>query len=185
MWPAIIILAIILLVPIFIFNTLIGRRNQVKNIFATTDALLKKRYDLLPNLITTVKGYMQHERDLLEQITLARAKAVNPQLSDDDKVDLDNQMTHAMNEFRIAVENYPQLKASENFLHLQRTLNELEEQISAARRAYNASVMDYNNAVQMFPTNIVATLINFKAKKYFETPERERENIDAGKILNT
>ena len=185
MWPAIITVAIILLIPIFIFNTLIGRRNQVKNIFATIDALLKKRYDLLPNLIATVKGYMQHERDLLEKITLARAKAVNPQLSDDDKVDLDNQMTQAMNEFRLAVENYPQLKASENFLHLQRTLNELEEQISAARRAYNASVMDYNNAVQMFPTNIVASIINFKAKKYFEIPEEEKQNIDAGKILNT
>ena len=185
MWPAIIIVAIILFIPIFMFNTLIGRRNQVKNIFATTDALLKKRYDLLPNLIATVKGYMQHERELLETITRAREKAVNPQLSDDDKVDLDNQMTQALNEFRLAVENYPQLKASENFLHLQRTLNELEEQISAARRAYNASVMDYNNAVQMFPTNIVASIINFKAKKYFEIPEEEKQNIDAGKILNT
>ena len=182
MWVVVVIVVVILIVPVFLFNSLVGKKNQVKNVFASTDALLKKRYDLLPNLVSTVKGYMQHERELLEKITQMRA-AREGKLSDDGKVDLDNQLTKAIAGVMLAVENYPQLKASENFLHLQRTLNELEEQISAARRAYNASVTDYNNAVEMFPTNVVASMINYKQKKWFETAAGERENIDAGRIL--
>ena len=166
------------------FNSLIGKKNQVKNVFGTIDALLKKRYDLLPKLITTVKEYMKHERELLEKITELRAKAVSGNLSDDQQVDLDNQFSKLLGGIMVAVENYPDLKASQNFLHLQRTMNEVEEQISAARRAYNASVTDFNNAVEMFPTNITASMMNYKRKRFFEIPKEQRQNVDAAKAFN-
>jgi len=96
---------------------------------------------------------------------------------------MDNAFTKAVGGVMLAVENYPDLKANENFMHLQRTLNELEEQISAARRAYNASVTDYNNAVEMFPSNIIASMANFRRKHFFEIPDTERQNVDAGGML--
>lgn len=175
MWPLIIVVFVLLLVPIVMYNSLIARRNQVRNIFATTDALLKKRFDLIPNLVATVKGYADHERKLLEDITKARANRTWDQISDDQKVEMDNAVTKAVGGVMAVVEKYPDLKAGENFLHLQRTLNELEEQISAARRAYNASVTDYNNVVEMFPTNLIAGLANFQRKAFFEVPADERQ----------
>ena len=181
---AIAILVVVLLVPVLIYNSLIGKKNQVLNVFGTIDALLKKRYDLIPNLIATVKGYMQHERTLLAEVTEMRAKAISDRTSDDEKVELDNKVTKILSRIMLAVENYPDLKAGENFMHLQRTLTELEEQISAARRAYNAVVTDYNNAVEMFPTNIVASIVNYKRRKFFEIREKERESVDAGKSFS-
>jgi len=178
------VIAIVIVIPVLIYNSLIGKKNQVLNVFGTIDALLKKRYDLIPNLVSTVKGYMQHERTLLTQITEMRAKAMADRTSDDEKVELDSQVTKALGRMFVAVENYPDLKASDNFLHLQRTMAEVEEQISAARRAYNAAVTDYNNSVEMFPTNIVASMMNYRRRKFFEIPKEERINVDAGKILN-
>ncbi|MHC4619419.1 MAG: LemA family protein [Planctomycetota bacterium] len=178
-----VILVVVLLIPVLIYNSLIGRKNQVLNVFGTIDALLKKRYDLIPNLVATVKGYMQHERALLAEVTEMRAKAMSEQASDDQKVELDNRVTKALSRIMLAVENYPDLKASENFMHLQRALTELEEQISAARRAYNAAVTDYNNAVEMFPTNMVASMMNYRRRRFFEIGERERESVDAGKAF--
>ncbi len=185
MWVVVIIvLAVVLLTPVILYNSLVGKRNQVKNIFATTDALLKKRYDLIPNIVATVKGYADHERSVLEDVTRARAGGDWNRISDDDKVDIDNAVSKAAGGMRLAVENYPDLKANENFMHLQRTLNELEEQISAARRAYNASVTDYNNSVEMFPTNIMASMANFKLKRLFEATDFERENVSTKEMLN-
>ena len=185
MWALIIIPVVILLIPVILYNGLIAKRNQVRNIFATTDALLKKRFDLIPNLIATVKGYAEHERNLLTDITKARANRGWDKISDDEKVDMDNAFTKAVGGVMLAVENYPDLKANENFMHLQRTLNELEEQISAARRAYNASVTDYNNAVEMFPSNIIASMANFRRKNFFEIPDTERLNVNAGDMLKS
>ena len=182
---AIAILVVVLLVPVLIYNSLIGKKNQVLNVFGTIDALLKKRYDLIPNLIATVKGYMWHERTLLAEVTEMRAKAISDRTSDDEKVELDNKVTKILSRIMLAVENYPDLKAGENFMHLQRTLTELEEQISAARRAYNAAVTDYNNAVEMFPTNVVASIMNYKRRKFFEISEKEREVVDAGESFAT
>ena len=177
MGPVIIIAAVIL-IPVILYNSLVGKKNQVTNVFASIDTLLKKRYDLIPNLISTVKTYMEHERGTLTEITELRAKATSGQLSDDDKVELDNKISKALGGIMIAVENYPDLKANQNFLQLQGSLNEIEEQISAARRAYNASVTDYNNAIEMFPTNILASMMNYKLKKVFEIAETERKNVD-------
>ena len=184
MWIAI-ILVVVLLIPVLIYNCLVAKKNQVLNVFGTIDALLKKRYDLIPNLIATVKGYMRHERTLLAEVTEMRAKAISDRTSDDEKVELDNKVTKILSRIMLAVENYPDLKAGENFMHLQRTLTELEEQISAARRAYNAAVTDYNNAVEMFPTNVVASIMNYKRRKFFEISEKEREVVDAGESFAT
>ena len=185
MWIAIIVVVVILLIVVFLYNSLIGKKNQVTNVFGTIDALLKKRYDLLPKLIATVKAYMKHERELLEEITEMRAKAVSGRLSDDDQVELDNIVTKALGGIMVAVENYPDLKANQNFLQLQRAMNEVEEQISAARRAYNAAVTDYNNAVEMFPTNMVASTMRYKLKKVFEISQEQREDVDAEKLFKS
>jgi len=183
MWIAIIAAVVVIVLVVLLYNSLVGKKNQVINVFGTIDAMLKKRYDLLPKLITTVKTYMQHERALLEQITEMRAKAVSGGLSDDEKVDLDNKVTKALGGIMVAVENYPDLKANQNFLQLQGTMNEVEEQISAARRAYNAAVTDYNNAVEMFPTNMAASMMGYKLKKVFEISEEQRQDIDTDKLF--
>ena len=172
------IVVVVVLIPIVIFNSLIGKKNQVLNVFATIDVLLKKRYDLVPNLVSTVKGYAKHERELFQQITDIRAKAMSGTTTPDEATMLDSDLTKALSRLMLVVENYPDLKAGENFMHLQRTLTEVEEQISAARRAYNASVVDYNNAVEMFPTNIIASMMNYQRRKFFEIPKAERENVD-------
>ncbi|MHC4499322.1 MAG: LemA family protein [Planctomycetota bacterium] len=182
---AIIAFIVLLAIPVLIYNSLIGKKNQVLNVFGTIDALLKKRYDLIPNLVAMVKGYMQHERSLLEEVTRIRAEALSERISDDDAVELDDKLTRALSRVLLAVENYPDLKASENFMHLQRTLTELEEQISAARRAYNAAVTDYNNTVEMFPTNIIASMMNYRRRRFFEISEKERQSVDVGKAINT
>ena len=185
MWIAIIIAVLAILFVIFLYNTLIAKKNQVTNVFGSIDALLKKRYDLIPKLITTVKQYMKHERELLEKITELRAKAVSGQISDDQKVDLENKITKVLGGIMVAVENYPDLKANQNFLQLQGSMNEVEEQISAARRAYNAAVTDYNNAVEMFPTNILASMMSYKMKNVFEIPDEQRQDIDTEKLFGT
>ena len=177
------ILGGLLVIPVLMYNTLVGKRNQIHNIFGTMDALLKKRWDLIPNLVSTVKGYADHERGLFEAVTEARSKAQQGRLNEDQQVGLENSFMQLLGVVRATVENYPDLKASDNFMHLQRTLNELEEQISAARRAYNASVTDYNNSVQMFPTNIIAGMFNFKEKTLFQIEAAERENPEVGNLL--
>lgn len=180
--PIFILLAL-LLIPVLMYNTLIGKRNQIRNIFGTMDAMLKKRWDLIPNLVSSVTGYADHERGLFETVTEARSRAMDGRMNTDQKVGMENSFMQLLGVVQATVENYPDLKASDNFMHLQRTLNELEEQISAARRAYNASVTDYNNSVQMFPTNIIAGMFNFKEKTLFQIEAAERDNPEVGNLL--
>ena len=174
----------ITLIIAMMYNSLINKKNQVENAFGGMDAQLKKRYDLIPNLVSTVQTYMKHEADTLTQITELRAKAVSGKISDDEKVDLDNMITSKLGGIMVAVENYPDLKASDNFNQLQRSLNEVEEQISASRRAYNATITSYNNSVEMFPTNILAGMMSMKHKNVFEIPENQRENVNVGELFN-
>jgi LemA protein len=180
--------AIIIAVPIIflvmMYNGLVGKKNQVENAFGGMDTMLKKRYDLIPNLIASVQKYMEHEKSTLTDLTAMRAQAMAGGMSDDDRVALDNKISKSLAGINIAVENYPDLKADQSFTQLQRSLNEVEEQISASRRSYNASVTDYNNAVEMFPTNFMATQMNYKRKEVFEIPEGERENVDVGKLFD-
>lgn len=179
-----IIAGVLILFIITGYNRLIRRRNDADKAFATIDAMAKKRYDLIPNLVATVQKYMQHERETLTEITELRAKAVSGNLSDNEKVDLNNKIGRALGGIMVAVENYPELKANQNFLQLQGSLNEVEEQLSAARRAYNAAVTDYNNAVQMFPSNMFALMFGFKAKLLFEISEQERQNVDVKALFS-
>lgn len=178
-----IVVGVLLLALIFMYNTLIAKTNHVENIFAGVDAVLKKRYDLLPNLIASVKEYMLHERETLEKITSLRAQALQANLHSHEKIALDKELSSMLGGLMVAVENYPTLKANENFLHLQGTLHEVEEQISAARRAYNQSVTDYNNAIEMFPTNIMAGFMKLKRKEVFSIPPQERQNVDVKSLF--
>ncbi len=179
-------LAIVFIIGILIltYNSLVAKKNQVDNISASVDAVLKKRYNLIPNLVSSVKKYMKHEREVLEKITALRSKVLNPSTTSEEKIQIDKEISSTLKSILIAVENYPDLKASENFIHLQRTLNEIEEQISAARRAYNQAVTDYNNALEMFPTNIMASFMHYKRKPLFSISENEKENPNVKDLFN-
>jgi LemA protein len=168
---------------IFIYNGIIYKRNRVNNAFAGIDAQLKKRHDLIPNLVAAVKGYMTHESETFTKITDLRSKAMSGNLGLAEKTAVENGITSALKSIMVSVENYPVLKASENFMHLQRTLNEIEEQLSAARRTYNASVNDYNNSIQMFPSNIIANMFRFQEKRFFEINESDRANIELKEVF--
>lgn len=180
-----IIFAVVVIAIILMYNSLISRKNQVENIFGSVDAQLKKRYDLIPNLVATVSKYMEHEKSLFTEVTKLRSEANKPNLSEKHKMNLDTKVTSALGSIMVAVENYPELKANENVMHLQASLNEVEEQISAARRAYNQAVTDYNNAIEMFPTNFIANAMNYKAKEVFEISENERQNINVKELFNS
>jgi len=173
----------IALVAVLMYNSLVGKKNQVDNIFASVDAVLKQRYDLIPNLVASVKEYMTHERETLEKITDLRSQALRWGLDSDAKMALDLKLSQALGGLMVAVENYPNLKANENFLHLQHTLNEIEEQIAAARRAYNQSVTDYNNAIEMFPTNFMAGFMHLTRKTVFSVPASERRSVDVDNLF--
>ena len=184
MTTPLVIIGIVLLLFIVMYNSLVGKKNNVENAFGSVDVMLKKRYDLIPNLVETVKQYMTHEKETLTQITALRTQAMTGGMSSNEKVALENQLTKALGGIMIAVENYPDLKASNNFEMLQRSWNEAEEQISAARRSYNAAVTTYNNGVEMLPTNIIAKMLNYTRKEVFEIPETERQNISAKALFD-
>jgi LemA protein len=173
-----IILGVLLLWLALSYNSLVSKRNMADKAFAGIDAMAKKRYDLIPNLVATVQQYMKHESETLTLITGMRAKAVSGNLSQEEKIELEGKISRAVSGIMVAVENYPELKASSNFMQLQGSLNEVEEQLSAARRFYNAAVTDLNNAIEMFPTNIVASMFNFQTRRLFEIPDQERQNVD-------
>jgi len=179
-----IVIIVIVLALVLMYNSLVSKKNQVQNIFASVDTLLKKRYDLIPNLVATVSKYMEHEKSLLSEVTKLRTQANDTNISDEHKIALDAKMSSALGSIMVAVENYPELKANENVMHLQATLSEVEEQISAARRAYNQAVTDYNNALEMLPTNFMASAMNYKPKKVFEIVEAQRQNIDVKQLFN-
>lgn len=176
-------LSLVVIVIILLYNSLISKKNQVENIFGSIDVLLKKRRDLIPNLVESVKAYMKHEKELLENITSLRSRSLLT-TNEEEKMNLENQISAMLGRILVNIENYPQLKANENVMHLQMTLAEIEEQISAARRAYNQAVTDYNNAIEMIPTNILAKFMGYKKKAVFEISESERKNINIGNLFN-
>lgn len=184
MSTSLIIAIVLALILVLMYNSLVGKKNQVENIFSSVDTVLKKRYDLIPNLVASVGKYMEHEKSLLESVTRLRAEATKPNLSDHEKIALDAKVTSALGSVMVAVENYPELKANETLMHLQHTLHEVEEQISAARRAYNQSVTDYNNAIEMVPTNFMASLMNYKRKEVFAIDDKERQNINVKELFS-
>lgn len=185
MIPFLFILLVLFLLGVYAYNTLIGRKNNVDKSFASIEVMLKKRYDLIPNIVETVKVYMGFEKDLLTNITDLRTRALTSIQGSNDRVDIENQLSKSMGGLKVAVENYPDLKSSQNFIQLQASWNEIEEQISVSRISYNSAVTDYNNAVQMFPSNAVAYLMNFETKPFFEIPETERQNISAKELFRS
>ncbi len=178
MIPVLILLGIIVVVVAWvvgIFNGLVGKRNQVKEAWAQVDVQLKRRFDLIPNLMETVKGYMSHERETLEAVTQARA-AISGAGSMPDRLSAESGLTAALGRLMVVSEAYPDLKASANFMSLQEELSSTENKISFARQFYNEAVMKMNNAVQMFPGNVIAGMFNFKEEEFFElTEEAQRE----------
>ena len=171
------IAVLIVIVVVMMYNSLIYRKNQVEYMEGAIDTYLKQRYDLIPNLVESVKEYMKHEKSVLQEITKLRSKAMSAK-NLDEKIDIENRLSSLLDKIIVNVENYPELKANESFLHLQETLKSIENNIAAARRAYNQSVTDFNNAIEMFPTNIMASFMNLKRKKVFEIPKSERKNVN-------
>ena len=180
----VIVLMVIIFVLVLMYNSLVAKKNQVENIFASVDTVLKKRYDLIPNLVASVSKYMEHEKSLLEEVTKLRSEANKANISNAHKMALDTKVSSALGSIMVAVENYPDLKANQNVMHLQHTLHEIEEQISAARRSYNQAVTDYNNALEMIPTNIMASAMNYRRKEVFEIVESERKNVNVKELFN-
>lgn len=158
------------------YNSLIRQRNQVRESWSDIDVQLKRRYNLIPNLVETVKGYATHEREAFESVTSARAKALGAQ-SPGDKAQAENALTSTLKTLFAVAEAYPDLKANANFLELQRELSDTENKIQAARRFYNATVRDYNTAIESVPTNIVANIFLFKKEEFFELEEEAARSV--------
>ena len=171
----VLIIIIIFLVGtvIHMYNNLVGLRNRVKNSYAQIDVQLKRRNDLIPNLVETVKGYAAHEKGVLEEVTKARTGVMNANTIEETSA-ADNQLTGALKTLFAVAENYPDLKANSNFQQLQSELSDTEDKISYARQFYNDVVLKYNNACQQFPSNMLAKLFGFSEEAFFEAPESEK-----------
>lgn len=172
----IIVLAIIILWAIANYNILVSRKNRVKNAWAQIDVQLKRRYDLIPNLVETVKGYAQHERELLEKVTQARASAMTAK-SVGDTARTNNALTETLKSLFAVAENYPTLKANENFMRLQEELSATENKIAFARQFYNDEAMMYKIMIEKFPSNIVAAIFGFKPEELYQIAEAEKEPV--------
>jgi len=183
-----IVVAIVLLVFFYgIYVSLIQKKNKAKEAFSSIDVQLKKRYDLIPNVLFIANKYMEHERGLLEEITKLRAQAAKlpADLSNaEQKINLDGMISGKMGQLMVAVENYPQLKADQPMMQAMQTYSEQEEHIAAARRFYNSAVLELNNAVEIFPSSMIAGMLNIKQLPFFEvTNETERQPVSAASIL--
>lgn len=170
------IVILLVLICLIIYNSLVKSRNLVKEAFSTMDVYLKKRWDLVPNLVEVVKGYTSYENNTLTKITELRANSYND-LTMDKKININEQLTNAISNIIAVSENYPELKASENFLNLSKSLTKIEDDIANSRKYYNGTVRIYNNKIQMFPSNIVASLFSFKEASMFEAGIEEKNNV--------
>ena len=167
-----VIVVIIGLIVVGMYNSLVRLRNQVDNAWSQIDVQLKRRHDLIPNLVETAKGYMTHERETFEAITQARSQAMGANnVGDAGKAE--GMLTEALSKFMLVVENYPELKANQNFLALQETLTSTENKIAFARQGYNDQVLFFNNKTQMFPSNIIAGMFGFTKREFFEIENEE------------
>ncbi len=173
-WIIIIVVVFIVLYVIATYNTLVNLRNRVKDQWAQIEVLLKRRADLIPNLVETVKGYASHEKSTLEGVIEARNKAVSA-TTPEEEMKAAGEMTRALSRLLALTESYPELKANTNFMDLQQNLKESEEKISFGRQFYNDTVLKYKNKLEMFPSNIVARLFGFKPEPFFEASEADRE----------
>ncbi len=183
--PTIIIVAVLIILYI-LYVSLISKKNTVKEAFSSIDVQLKKRYDLIPNILFIANKFMEHERELLTNITKLRADASKMPADlnkAQEKIELDQKISSLMGQLMVSVENYPQLKSDQTMIQAMQTYSEQEEHIAAARRFYNAAVKDLNNAVEIFPSSLVAMIFNIKAMPFIEANETERQRIDASQYF--
>ncbi|MEM4137263.1 MAG: LemA family protein [Candidatus Anstonellaceae archaeon] len=171
-----VVLVIVVIIYILLYNNLVNLRARVDNAWAQIDVQLKKRYDLVPNLVETVKGYAKHEKQIFENVTQARAAALSA-TNLKEKAKAESQLSAALKSIFAVAENYPQLRASENFRLLQEQLEGIESKIAYTRQFYNDAVLQYNTTIQQVPYNIVASFHNFTPKEYFKAEETERQNV--------
>ncbi len=171
-----IVVGLLVLYVIALFNNLVTLRNRVSEAWSDIDVQLKRRYDLIPNLISTVKGYAAHESGVFEKVTAARAAAMQGGTLAD-KAASENMLTDALKSLFAVAEAYPDLKANQNFLELQRELSDTENKIQAARRFYNGNVLELNNKIDMFPSNIIAGAFSFAKREFFEVADSEKEPV--------
>ncbi len=171
-----VIAVIVVLYVVFVYNGLVALRNRVSEAWSDIDVQLKRRYDLIPNLISTVKGYAAHESGVFEKVTAARANAMQAGNAHD-KAEAENMLSDTLKSLFAVAEAYPDLKANQNFLELQRELSDTENKIQASRRFYNGNVLELNNKIDMFPSNIIASIFNFVKKEFFEVAEAEKEVV--------
>jgi len=178
LWAIVIVVAVIVFWLIVVYNGVIKFKLRTDEAWSDIDVQLKRRYDLIPNLVETVKGYAQHERQLFEKVTEARAKAISAQ-GPEQKAEAENMLSGTLKSLFAVAEAYPDLKANQNFLQFQNQFKEIEDSIEAARRYYNAVVRDFNILIESFPSNIVASMFNFKQAEFFrlEEPEETRKPI--------
>ncbi len=172
-----IVLAVILLWAIAIYNGLIKLKNRVDEAWSDIDVQLKRRYDLIPNLVNTVKGYAAHEKEAFEKVTEARARAMSAGTTED-KAQAENMLSNTLKSLFAIAEAYPDLKANQNFLELQRELTDTEDKIQASRRFYNGNVRDFNTKIEIFPNNLFAGILNFTKRQFFEAQGAEKEAIE-------
>ncbi|MFA6547594.1 MAG: LemA family protein [Candidatus Magasanikbacteria bacterium] len=175
------VLAIVLIWIIAVFNGLVRGKNRVDEAFSDIDVQLKRRYDLIPNLVETVKGYMTHERETLVKLTEARTSAMavhdNSGATLAQREQAENALSSTLKSLFAVTENYPELKASQNFLQLQDEISDTENKIQASRRFYNGNVRDFNTSIQTFPTNMFAGFLKFAKYEFFQAAEGERQNV--------
>ena len=170
------IVVILVFIGVGIYNGLVGSRNQVKNAWAQIDVQLKRRYDLIPNLVETVKGYMEHERGTLEDLTRMRTGAEGAK-GTDERIQAENALTRQLGKLRMVWEAYPALRASENFLQAQERMSALETTLNDRREFFNASATEYNTFIRQFPPLVFAPLFGFRGRPLLETPEEKRADI--------
>lgn len=170
------IVAVVALFAIAVYNSLITLRNKVDEGWSDIDTQLKRRWDLIPNMVETVKGYAKHEEKVFTQVTEARSMAMQAK-TPEEHAKAENMLTSTLKSLFAVAENYPELKANQNFMDLQATLREVEEHIQMSRRYYNGTVRDFNTKLQVFPNNIIAGFLGFKKRDFFEIEEEERKNV--------
>ncbi len=178
-----IILVVLVIAGIGLYNRLVRLRNNRENAFADVDVQLRQRHDLIPQLVESVKAYMKHESTVLTEITIARANAIKAGTVNE-KIIAENQLSSALQGLRIAVEAYPDLKANQNFLQLQEEISDIENKLAAARRFFNSATKELNNAVQTFPSNILADMFGFKREPMFDVGDGQRPQLEETPKLN-
>lgn len=173
-WVLLAIIAVLVVIVISMYNSLVALRNRVRNAYSQMDVQMKNRADLIPGLVETVKGAAGHERGTLEAVIQARSAVMNAS-TPDESMEANNQLTGALNRMMLLVENYPELKANANFQQLMNELREAEEKIRYSRQFYNDTVQKYNTKIEVFPSNIIAGMFGFRQERFFEITESERQ----------